>query len=663
MVDYHPLKRFPGTRRPHDRALVTVCQECSVGCGLVAYSAEDGIVDVHGDETDPISRGRLCGRGTSFARRLYSADRVRRPMTRARLTEPFSEGDDWNTVLDLLSDRLKKIRDQHGPESLLIACDTRMGPDFYYGGTRFAALWGTPYVFESFQSAACAKADMPNAPERTCCDWANSSCLFLVGADPATTHPVYAQWILKAQSRGALLVVADTRFTATMSKADVCLLIRPDSENTLGMALMQIMLDNDWHAASEVAKRFSNASAWRDSVERMPLPDTAEQIGVSVEDIQKVAHILAKRGPAQLITPQTLSHQPGYGIWRTMAVAMGWTKAPGAGWYPLDSGRPALDATADLEGRIWRNKLADAPNPRAELNRLLGQESAEIEPSVKAAIFSGDSFADFLPNRLQAHATFLLAACFGCSMSQAGNFSQFLLPASLWPEKDGLVFTNDRGMRWTSKVADPPDGTRSGLDFWTGLAERFGWREHFPWIAANGSVDHRAFYEWLLAGNPSTAGCLPDLWKSPEGNGASVYWPMPGLGSTTMEPTEPLTAYGEAGSSVAEDMESYPLRIESPRTGGHCVDPGDLWPWVLERDRPPLLQIHPDVARALHIENGDAITALAPGWNLHARAWVNRAVPRHVVYSTQAVGTKQVLIHRSGREGREAIQVLKGLLR
>ncbi len=121
-----------------------------MGCGLVAYTDEDRIVDVQGDETNPISRGRLCSRGSMFPRRLYSRDRISNPMARARVTEDFQECDDWDQALDLLADRLKRIRDQHGPEALLIGYDPRAGMDFLYAGMRFAALWGTPHLFDPF---------------------------------------------------------------------------------------------------------------------------------------------------------------------------------------------------------------------------------------------------------------------------------------------------------------------------------------------------------------------------------------------------------------------------------------------------------------------------------------------------------------------------------
>ena len=656
MVDYHPLKRLAGTRREYERQVVTICQECTVGCGLVAFIDENRIVDVQGNESDPVSRGRLCTKGTTFCRDVHNPDRIFRPAVRSQLPDEFTELEDWEQALDLLSERLKRVRDQHGPGSLLIACDPGAGLDFTYAGMRFAALWDTPYLIEPFrQTRDAPPTGLYPGPGCRCSDMAGSRCVFCIGADPAATHPVAANWILDAQQRGAAVVVADTRFTATMSKADLALPIRPESGNLLGMALMKVILDNELHCAHAVETMFADARAWKDSFDRMSLPDAAESTGLPVEQLRELASLLASRGPVHVITGRSLGRLPGHGIWRTLAAAMGWSGKPGAGWYPLDSGRPPLDVTADLDGIDPLSPLP-AVDPSSLLQKLLEKSPKDGEHPIKAFISSGNCFDHLVYATGQSLGPIELAATFSPSPDRSRSFSHFLFPASLWAERDGLFFTNDRSIRWALQILEPGDGARSGLDFWIGLARRFGWEAHFPWVTDEGRADHRAFAEWLLALNPLTKACIPAVWE----HGGEVYWARDSPGREAWEPT-PAPASRATLPAQEGEIDPFPLHLDSPDIGARASEPADLWPWTGEWEKSLLLQIHPEIAAVLCIETGDAIVGATPDWHVEARAWVSRAVPRDVVYSTRTLGATRVLVHRKGQTGEEALCALKGL--
>ena len=147
MLDHYPVKRSPGSRQEPDYQVRTVCQECSVGCGLLALVKGGRIVDVQGDEEHPISRGKLCARGTAFVQGLTLPERLVHPAGRKEPREPLQDLADWKTGLDLLAQQLRELKEHHGPDALLIGCDREGGLDFYLGAMRFAQLWGTSQVF------------------------------------------------------------------------------------------------------------------------------------------------------------------------------------------------------------------------------------------------------------------------------------------------------------------------------------------------------------------------------------------------------------------------------------------------------------------------------------------------------------------------------------
>ncbi len=655
MLDYYPLQRMTGTRRDHDRTVMTICQECSVGCGLSAYVNEGRLVDVQGDERHPVSNGRLCARGTSFIRDLDSPDRITRLADRKSLQDDFEELDNWDQALDLLADRLKKIRDQHGPRGLFIDCDPAAGLDFYYAAARFAALWGTPHVYSPFDGPNNS-ASVPSAPDSRAFDWIHSRCLFIVGADPASTHPVAFRWAMEAQKNGAKIVVADTRFTRTMSKADLALRILPDAGNRLGMALMKVMLDEGLCGPNSIPDGLDIPESWWNAFDEISLETAAKSTGLGLPKLKEAALLLAKIGPTQLITGKSLANLPAYGIWRTMSLVKGWPSRKGGGWYPLDSGQPRLNPLADLHPENTE-KTVEPPQPDSQ--------AASSFDSVKAIICSGglDNCCSHWAAPGEAPA---LIAHFGLISNETSTASHMLFPAQSWAERDGLFFSNDRAIQWGAKIAESPDSARSGLDFWIGLAKRFGWADHFPWRSDDNGADSEAFFDWLLSQSPVTKGCTVQILKKASVDGTLTCWPLeqdpnrqgadaPLRGS--FEDILPSPANMPLQPAY-EENELYPFYLEVPDAISRraiSAENGML-------NNGNWLQISPETARALGIESGEEVAVHDSDTFVEVRAWITRMVPRGLVYLPSGSHSKRVLVRKKRQSSEEALSILRKLL-
>ncbi|PEN19790.1 hypothetical protein, partial [Acetobacter fabarum] len=48
-----------------DRVVQSVCPYCAVGCGQRIYVKDEKVVQIEGDPDSPISRGRLCPKGSA----------------------------------------------------------------------------------------------------------------------------------------------------------------------------------------------------------------------------------------------------------------------------------------------------------------------------------------------------------------------------------------------------------------------------------------------------------------------------------------------------------------------------------------------------------------------------------------------------------------------
>jgi formate dehydrogenase major subunit len=92
-----------------DRVVKSICPYCAVGCAQSVYVKDERVVQIEGDKDSPISRGRLCPRGSSSLSLVTSPSRV----TTVRYRRPHAaewEDLDLDTALDMIADRVIDTR-------------------------------------------------------------------------------------------------------------------------------------------------------------------------------------------------------------------------------------------------------------------------------------------------------------------------------------------------------------------------------------------------------------------------------------------------------------------------------------------------------------------------------------------------------------------------
>jgi formate dehydrogenase major subunit len=92
-----------------DKVVQSVCPYCAVGCGQLAYVKDGKVVQVEGDPDSPISRGRLCPKGS--ATRSLSESPLRQYKVKYR--RPYAtawEELDLDTAVDMIADRVIATR-------------------------------------------------------------------------------------------------------------------------------------------------------------------------------------------------------------------------------------------------------------------------------------------------------------------------------------------------------------------------------------------------------------------------------------------------------------------------------------------------------------------------------------------------------------------------
>jgi formate dehydrogenase major subunit len=92
-----------------DRVVQSVCPYCAVGCGQKVYVKDEKVIQIEGDPTSPISRGRLCPKGSASEQLVNSPTRELKVKYRAPYATSWTELD-LEEATDMVAERVLKAR-------------------------------------------------------------------------------------------------------------------------------------------------------------------------------------------------------------------------------------------------------------------------------------------------------------------------------------------------------------------------------------------------------------------------------------------------------------------------------------------------------------------------------------------------------------------------
>src|SRR3954449_176965 len=96
--------------RTADRVVQSVCPYCAVGCGQKVYVKDEKVVQIEGDPDSPISRGRLCPKGSASENLVNSPLREMKVKYRRPHATGWEELD-LETAMDMIADRIVRLRE------------------------------------------------------------------------------------------------------------------------------------------------------------------------------------------------------------------------------------------------------------------------------------------------------------------------------------------------------------------------------------------------------------------------------------------------------------------------------------------------------------------------------------------------------------------------
>ena len=101
--------RLTPRTRTADKLVKSICPYCAVGCGQNVYVKDEKVVQIEGDPDSPISRGRLCPKGSASLQLTTGQAREKYVLYRR------PHGTEWERIslddaMDRIADRVIKTR-------------------------------------------------------------------------------------------------------------------------------------------------------------------------------------------------------------------------------------------------------------------------------------------------------------------------------------------------------------------------------------------------------------------------------------------------------------------------------------------------------------------------------------------------------------------------
>lgn len=649
-----------------DRAVVTTCAYCGVGCTFRAEMRGEELVRMVPWKDGKANRGHSCVKGRFAWGYANHQDRILNPMIRTSIDEPWREVS-WEEAIAHTASEFRRIRAKYGTRSIGGITSSRCTNEETYlvqklirqgfgnnnvdtcarvchspTGYGLKTTFGTSAGTQDFDSVQYADVMM------------------VIGANPTDGHPVFASRMKRRLREGAKLIVIDPRRIDLVRSPHIeaahHLPLRPGTNVAVLTAMAHVIVteglaDEDYVRARCDWDEFSEWAAFVSQPQHSP--ETIEALsGVPATELRAAARLYATAGNGAIyyglgVTEHSQGSSTVIAI-ANLAMATGNVGIEGAGVNPLrgqnnvqgacDMGsfphefsgyrHVSDDATRKLFEDAWGVSLDAEPGLRIP-NML----DAATEGSFKGIFIQGEDILQSDPNTHHVAAGLAAMECVVVQdlfLNETANYAHIFLPGSTFLEKDGTFTNAERRIQRVRKVMEP----KNGYADWeivqlVAHAMGLGWNYEHP----------SQIMDEIARLTPTFARVS---YPALDENG-SMQWPATDaapLGTPLMHVDHFVRGKGHfvVTDYVATDEKTgprYPLllttgRILSQYNVGAQTRRTDNVLWHPE----DLLEIHPSDAENRGIRDGDWVTLRSRAGETALRAQITERVAPGVVYTT-----------------------------
>ena len=634
------------------RVVPSICTFCGVGCGIGLRVTDGRVVGVEPQPGHPVSQGQLCSKGWSTSFAIDTADRLTRPLIReATGLRPAC----WDEALERVAGAFRDALAEGGPGAVGVISCARATNEDNYAAQKFArAVLGSNNVdhcariCHSPSVAGLTLTLGSGAMTGSIADIDEADLILLIGADASENHAMIGARILRAQERGAQLVVVDPRQTRLARLADQHVQLKLGSNIALLNGLLQIIFANGWENRAFLDQRCENVDVLRQHVASLTPELSSAQTGVPVAELERLAYAVSHARAAFIAYGMGITQfQSGTNnviAVSNLALVCGQVGRPGAGINPL-RGQNNVQGACDMgclpnvypgyqpagSGEV-RDKFAQAwgvAMPQVPGLTSLGMTQAALAGDVKALMIMGEE--PVLTDPDQHHVERALRALdflvvVELTMTETAKLADVVLPAASFAEKDGTFTNCERRVQRIRRAVSPPAEAWTDWQILGALAARMGYLGMI-W------ADAEAIFDEMAALTPIFSAMSYPALDARHG----LHWPCDAAhpqGSPLLHAQGfprgrgRLLPVSQVDPDECPDAE-YPFFFTTQRLhfhygGGSMTRKSPL----LERETPAgLLFIHPQDAAALHLQDGQGVRLRSRRGSLETCAQITDDVP------------------------------------
>jgi formate dehydrogenase major subunit len=481
--------------------------------------------------------------------------------------------------------------------------------------------------------------------------------IVLWGSNARETHPIFFHHVLKGVHQGARLYVVDPRRTSSAEWAAGHLPLHVGSDIALANAVAREILAAGLENRSFVEHATSGFGAWRESVEPWTLERAEAVTGVPAPAIRELAHAYARADRAVICWTLGITehHNAVDNVLALINLGLltGHVGRYGSGLSPLrgqnnvqgggDMGAlpdrlPGFQHVENAELRARFERAWGATIPPRRGWHLTGMFDAMERGELTALHVIGENPAT---SEADQHRTLRLLSGLETLVVQDVLFTQtaeladVVLPAAAgWCETEGTVTSSERRVQRVRRALPPPEGVRDDLEILCDLGRRLGkdlgspsaeevWNE----VRRLSPVHAGMSYARLAAADGLQWPCYDEshpgelylhgrLWQRP------VVGPLAPFSPVEHEPpVEELSAEFPLRLTTGRRLDSYNTGVQSER-------------FASPLRRPETLDLSPEDARRLGVDDGDMVRVASPRGTVLAPARIDPGLRQGLVFLT-----------------------------
>ena len=477
----------------------TTCAFCSLGCTLT-FGEKDNQIVVAWSPADSHNEGNLCVKGRFGWPFIHAQEKLSRPLIRKNGN---LEEVDWNEALGFVADKLSKIKNTNGANSLAALGSARLTNEEAYVFNRFVrTVLGTPHLDHAGGIGYRSLVDILGpafgypASTNSLTEIRNAQVIVLVGADLSETHPVAKNEVIIATGHNrAQAIVIDPVKTKLTNRPGMHLAVKPGTEYAVLYAMLKDIIDQGLFDKKALDLKADGFDALVASLEGYTPDKVAAITGLNAKEIRQAAKEYAEADTAAIVLTEGLTKSPQDVLSVQAAAALALVtgkvgkescgvhvlgeKANSQGAVDMGLGPdmlPGFQKLSDSEARkkfenAWGSHLPEGQGLGAR-DILTKAESGEI----KGLYIVGENPVDTYPDRNQVERAlkgleFLVVQ--DMFLTPTAQMAHAVLPVGLFAEKSG-TFTSAERLVQLLRLLWKPVEARSDMQIFIALAALMG---------------------------------------------------------------------------------------------------------------------------------------------------------------------------------------------